>query len=136
LPRFYPNANEEIKQRLEYELNVVKNTQFANYFLVVWDIISFVRKENILFGVRGSAAASIILHCLGITELDPIEHRLVFERFLNMERKEMPDVDLDCHLLCLTEVRAGPRCSDYHIRDTRCTGGIARCWAGAGHDLC
>jgi DNA polymerase-3 subunit alpha len=84
LPRFYPNANEEIKQRLEYELNVVKNTQFANYFLVVWDIISFVRKENILFGVRGSAAASIILHCLGITELDPIEHRLVFERFLNM----------------------------------------------------
>ena len=95
LPRFYPNANEEIKQRLEYELNVVKSTQFANYFLVVWDIISFVRKQNILFGVRGSAAASIILHCLGITELDPIEHRLVFERFLNLERKEMPDVDLD-----------------------------------------
>jgi len=95
LPRFYPNANEEIKQRLEYELNVVESTQFANYFLVVWDIVSFVRKQNILFGVRGSAAASIILHCLGITELDPIEHRLVFERFLNMERKEMPDVDLD-----------------------------------------
>lgn len=95
LPRFYPNTTDEIKQRLEYELNVVKSTQFANYFLVVWDIISFVRKQNILFGVRGSAAASIILHCLGITELDPIEHRLVFERFLNMERKEMPDVDLD-----------------------------------------
>jgi len=51
--------------------------------------------KNIMFGVRGSAAASIILHCLGITELDPMEHRLVFERFLNMERKEMPDVDLD-----------------------------------------
>ncbi len=95
LPRFYPDANEEIKQRLEYELSVVKSTQFANYFLVVWDIVSFVRKQNILFGVRGSAAASIILHCLGITELDPIEHKLVFERFLNMERKEMPDVDLD-----------------------------------------
>ena len=94
-PRFYPNATEEIKERLAYELNVVKSTQFANYFLVVWDIVSFVRKQNILFGVRGSAAASIILHCLGITELDPMEHRLVFERFLNMERKEMPDVDLD-----------------------------------------
>ena len=94
-PRFYPNAIEEIKQRLVYELNVVKSTQFANYFLVVWDIVSFVRKNNIMFGVRGSAAASIILHCLGITELDPMEHRLVFERFLNMERKEMPDVDLD-----------------------------------------
>jgi DNA polymerase-3 subunit alpha len=74
---------------------VVKSTQFANYFLVVWDIVSFVRKANIMFGVRGSAAASIILHCLGITELDPMEHKLVFERFLNLERKEMPDVDLD-----------------------------------------
>ncbi|MBN1644393.1 MAG: DNA polymerase III subunit alpha [Dehalococcoidales bacterium] len=95
LPHYYPNPTEEIKQRLQYELDVVKHTQFANYFLVVWDIISFVRKHNILFGVRGSAAASIILRCLGITELDPIEHRLVFERFLNMERKEMPDVDLD-----------------------------------------
>ena len=94
-PRFYPNATDEIKERLAYELNVVKSTQFANYFLVVWDIVSFVRKSNIMFGVRGSAAASIILHCLGITELDPMEHHLVFERFLNMERKEMPDVDLD-----------------------------------------
>jgi DNA polymerase-3 subunit alpha len=94
-PRYYPNATDEIKERLAYELNVVKSTQFANYFLVVWDIVSFVRKANIMFGVRGSAAASIILHCLGITELDPMEHKLVFERFLNLERKEMPDVDLD-----------------------------------------
>jgi DNA polymerase-3 subunit alpha len=94
-PRFYPNATGEIKERLKYELDVVKSTQFANYFLVVWDIVSFVRQNNIMFGVRGSAAASIILHCLGITELDPMEHKLVFERFLNLERKEMPDVDLD-----------------------------------------
>jgi DNA polymerase-3 subunit alpha len=94
-PRYYPNATDEIKERLAYELGVVKSTQFANYFLVVWDIVSFVRKMNIMFGVRGSAAASIILHCLGITELDPMEHKLVFERFLNLERKEMPDVDLD-----------------------------------------
>ncbi len=94
-PRFYPNATDEIKERLSYELSVVKSTQFANYFLVVWDIVSFVRRAGIMFGVRGSAAASIILRCLGITELDPIEHKLVFERFLNLERKEMPDVDLD-----------------------------------------
>ena len=94
-PRYYPNATDEIKERLAYELSVVKSTQFANYFLVVWDIVSFVRKAGIMFGVRGSAAASIILRCLGITELDPIEHKLVFERFLNLERKEMPDVDLD-----------------------------------------
>jgi len=58
-PRYYPNATDEIKERLAYELGVVKSTQFANYFLVVWDIVSFVRKANIMFGVRGSAAASI-----------------------------------------------------------------------------
>jgi len=95
LPRCYSQAGPEIKERLDYELEVIKKTQFANYFLVVWDIISFTRKQNILFGVRGSAAASIVLHCLGITEIDPIEHELVFERFLNLERKEMPDIDLD-----------------------------------------
>ncbi len=95
LPRYYPQPTEEIKQRLGYELEVIEKTQFANYFLVVWDIISFTRERDILFGVRGSAAASIVLHCLGITEVDPIEHELVFERFLNLERKEMPDIDLD-----------------------------------------
>ena len=95
LTRYYPQPTPEIKQRLDYELEVIKQTQFANYFLVVWDIISFAKEHNILFGVRGSAAASIVLHCLGITELDPIENKLVFERFLNLERQEMPDIDLD-----------------------------------------
>ncbi len=95
LEKFYPNPSGEIKQRLEYELDVIKQTQFANYILVVWDIVSFTKKQGIHYGVRGSAASSIILHCLGITEIDPIAHRLVFERFLNFERKEMPDVDLD-----------------------------------------
>ena len=95
LSQYYPNPSPEIRERLDYELEVIKKTQFANYFLVVWDIISFTKKHNILFGVRGSAAASIVLHCLGITEVDPIENKLVFERFLNLERKEMPDIDLD-----------------------------------------
>ncbi len=95
LPRFYPNANQEIKERLEYELEVIEKTQFANYFLVVWDIISFAKQKNILFNVRGSAASSIVLRCLGITEIDPIANGLVFERFLNVERREMPDIDLD-----------------------------------------
>jgi DNA polymerase-3 subunit alpha len=95
LPQYYPDPTPEIWQRLEYELEVIKTTQFANYILVVWDIISFTRKQNILFGVRGSAASSIVLHCLGITYLDPIAHGLVFERFLNIERREMPDIDLD-----------------------------------------
>jgi DNA polymerase-3 subunit alpha len=95
LPQYHPQPTLEIKERLDYELEVIKQTQFANYFLVVWDIISFAKEHNILFGVRGSAAASIVLHCLGITEVDPIENKLVFERFLNLERQEMPDIDLD-----------------------------------------
>ena len=95
LARYYPQAGAEIRQRLDYELEVIKETQFANYFLVVWDIISFAQKKNLLYGVRGSAASSIVLRCLGITELDPTQYGLVFERFLNVERKEMPDIDLD-----------------------------------------
>ncbi|MFC1962083.1 DNA polymerase III subunit alpha [Chloroflexota bacterium] len=94
-PRCYPQPAAEIKQRLEYELEVIKKTEFANYFLVVWDIISFTKERGILFGVRGSAAASIVLYCLGITQVDPIASGLVFERFLNLERREMPDIDLD-----------------------------------------
>jgi DNA polymerase-3 subunit alpha len=95
LCQYYPQPAPEIQNRLDYELEVISKTQFANYFLVVWDIISFAKKQSILFGVRGSAAASIVLRCLGITDVDPIEHKLVFERFLNVERKEMPDIDLD-----------------------------------------
>ncbi len=95
LPSFYPGASQEIKERLDYELEVIEKTQFANYFLVVWDIISFAKENNILFNVRGSAASSIVLRCLGITEIDPIANGLVFERFLNLERQEMPDIDLD-----------------------------------------
>jgi DNA polymerase-3 subunit alpha len=95
LPRYYPDPSLEIRERLKYELDVIRQTEFANYFLVVWDIISFVRKGGIRFGVRGSAAASVVLRCLGMTEIDPLTHGLVFERFLNVERREMPDVDLD-----------------------------------------
>jgi len=91
----YPNASQEVKDRLIYELDVIRETEFPNYFLIVWELISFVREQKILFGVRGSAAASIVLYCLGITDIDPMAHNLVFERFLNVERKEMPDIDLD-----------------------------------------
>jgi DNA polymerase III subunit alpha len=93
--KYYPNPTPEIEQRLAYELEVIEKTQFANYFLVVWDMLSHATRSGILVGVRGSAAASIVLHCLGITTVDPIEHKLVFERFLNIERKEMPDIDSD-----------------------------------------
>ena len=93
--RLYPDPSLQAEERLTYELEVIKLTQFANYFLVVWDIVAFTRQSNILFGVRGSAAASLALYCLGVTEVDPLEYRLVFERFLNLERKEMPDIDMD-----------------------------------------
>ena len=91
----YPHPTPEVEQRLRYELEVIQHTSFANYFLVVWDIVDFTRRSGILFGVRGSAAASVALYCLGITDVDPLEYKLVFERFLNMERKEMPDIDMD-----------------------------------------
>ena len=74
---------------------MIRYTRFANYFLVVWDIIHFVRERRIMMAVRGSAAASVALYCLGITDIDPLEYSLVFERFLNRERKEMPDIDMD-----------------------------------------
>ena len=95
LAQRYPRPIPEVEDRLKYELEVVRQTQFAHYFLVVWDIVSFARRHNILCGVRGSAAASLILYCLGVTDVDPLIHGLVFERFLNVERKEMPDIDLD-----------------------------------------
>ena len=93
--RRYPKPTPEAEERLKYELEVIRYTQFANYFLVVWDIMDFVRRRGIMSAVRGSAAASVALYCLGITDVDPLEYRLVFERFLNMERKEMPDIDMD-----------------------------------------
>ena len=91
----YGTSSPEAEKRMKYELEVIRHTQFANYFLVVWDIIDFARRSGILYGVRGSAAASVALYCLGITDIDPLEYRLVFERFLHLERKEMPDIDMD-----------------------------------------
>ncbi|MBT9148642.1 MAG: DNA polymerase III subunit alpha [Dehalococcoidia bacterium] len=82
-------------ERLFYELEIIRQTEFANYFLVIWDVISWAQRQGILFGVRGSAAASLVLYCLGITNIDPLAHKLVFERFLNVERADLPDIDLD-----------------------------------------
>ncbi|MBX6341741.1 MAG: DNA polymerase III subunit alpha, partial [Thermomicrobiaceae bacterium] len=91
----YPEVTEEVRQRLEYELDVIRETGFSSYMLIVRDFAEFARQRRIPFGVRGSAAASIVLYCLFITDIDPLENRLVFERFLNIERREMPDIDMD-----------------------------------------
>ena len=95
LERRYGAPPEETNKRLQYELDVVKETGFTNYILVVHDLAQFARRSGIPMGVRGSAAASLILYCLDITDIDPLAFRLVFERFLNVERREMPDVDFD-----------------------------------------
>ncbi len=95
LERRRSGAPKRYEKRLAYELEVISQTRFANYFLVVWDITAFARDRGILYGVRGSAAASLVLYCLGVTDVDPLEYNLVFERFLNVERKEMPDIDMD-----------------------------------------
>jgi DNA polymerase-3 subunit alpha len=84
------------KERLIYELKVINEMGFANYFLVVYDYIKFAKKNNILVGPgRGSAAGSLVAYSLGITEIDPLKYDLLFERFLNPERKTMPDIDTD-----------------------------------------
>ncbi|MFC1927250.1 DNA polymerase III subunit alpha [Chloroflexota bacterium] len=95
LERRYTEPASEVRERLAHELDVIQKTNFAHYFLVVWDIISFAREQGIYLGVRGSAAASLALYCLGITDVDPLAYGLVFERFLNVERRELPDIDLD-----------------------------------------
>ncbi|MQG21276.1 MAG: DNA polymerase III subunit alpha [SAR202 cluster bacterium] len=91
----FNSPTEDERERLRYELDVINKMTFADYFLVVWDIVKYAREQNILLGIRGSAAASLVLYCLGITSINPLDHTLVFERFLNLERKELPDIDLD-----------------------------------------
>jgi DNA polymerase III subunit alpha len=95
VPERYGETTDEIRQRLEYELFVIEQTGFPSYLLIVRDFAMFAMQQGIPFGVRGSAAASIVLYTLGITDIDPLENRLVFERFLNLERREMPDIDMD-----------------------------------------
>ncbi len=95
LKRRYPGEPEEAVRRLEYELDVVRQTGFSDYILCVQDFARHAHEQGIQMALRGSAAASIALYCLGVTDIDPLEYRLVFERFLNVERKEMPDVDMD-----------------------------------------
>src|SRR5438105_14203936 len=80
--------------RIEEELGVITQTGYSSYFLIVWDFYRFARKNGIAVGPgRGSVAGSLVSYCLGITNLDPIQHGLIFERFLNKDRVSMPDID-------------------------------------------
>ncbi|MGH2722813.1 MAG: DNA polymerase III subunit alpha, partial [Actinomycetota bacterium] len=94
--RRYGDLTPEIRERLEHELRVIRSKGFSGYFLIVWDLIRFARGQGIRVGPgRGSAAGSVVSYCLGITDLDPLRYGLIFERFLNPERKQMPDIDMD-----------------------------------------
>ncbi len=92
----YESISSEVQERIDYELKVISEMGFSAYFLIVWDLIAYAAKRGIRTGPgRGSAAGSIVAYCLKITDLDPIEFGLIFERFLNPGRKEMPDIDMD-----------------------------------------
>ncbi len=92
----YPDNPEKHRERLEYELSVIEQMGFVDYFLIVADFIGYAKRNDIMVGPgRGSAAGSIVAYCLKITDIDPIHYDLIFERFLNPERVSMPDIDVD-----------------------------------------
>ena len=92
----YRPVTDELYERLKYELSVIQNMGYVDYFLIVWDFINYAKENGIAVGPgRGSAAGSIVSYCLKITNIDPIKYSLIFERFLNPERVTMPDIDID-----------------------------------------
>ena len=96
LEKHYGEPSRELKERLRYELDTIRNMGYVDYFLIVWDFIKYAKDHGIAVGPgRGSAAGSIVSYCLEITNIDPIRYQLLFERFLNPERVSMPDFDVD-----------------------------------------
>lgn len=96
LNKRYEVPSEKARERLEFELNVIRSMGYVDYFLIVWDFIFYAKSNGIMVGPgRGSAAGSLVSYTLGITDVDPLEYDLLFERFLNPDRISMPDVDVD-----------------------------------------
>ena len=91
----YPDMPPHVRERMQYELQVIHDMGFDTYFLIVWDLVRYARSRDIWWNVRGSAAGSIVAYGLGLTYVDPLAQELIFERFLNPGRVNMPDVDLD-----------------------------------------
>jgi DNA polymerase-3 subunit alpha len=100
LPKKYPNYDQNILSRMEYELKVIKDMGFSDYFLIVWDFINWAKSRGIPVGPgRGSVGGSLVAYLIGITNIDPLKYGLLFERFLNPGRKSLPDIDTDfCQL--------------------------------------
>src|SRR5699024_7126467 len=92
----YEEGNQVAQKRLKYELSIIDELEFSDYFLIVQDFVQFAKEQHIVVGPgRGSAAGSIVAYVLGITNVDPLKYDLLFERFLNPERVSMPDIDID-----------------------------------------
>lgn len=107
--RRYGRVTPAVRHRLEHELGVIDRLGFADYFLLVWDVVAFARREGIRCAGRGSAADSAVAYCLGITEVDALGRGLLFERFLSPERAEAPDIDVDF------DARHRDRVADYVV---------------------
>jgi DNA polymerase-3 subunit alpha len=93
--QIYGKIDDKIKERLDRELNVIESKGFASYFLIVWDFCNYAHEQNIPVGARGSAVGTLVGHCLGLCDVDPLKYDLLFERFMDPQRNEMPDIDID-----------------------------------------
>jgi DNA polymerase-3 subunit alpha len=93
--RKYGEIADELRERIDYELEVISSKGFSSYFLIVWDLMNFAREHNIPCGARGSGCSSVVAYCLNISLPDPIHYGLYFERFMDPDRDEMPDIDVD-----------------------------------------
>ncbi len=93
--KLYGEITEQIKKRLDRELDVIESKGFASYFLIVWDFCNYAHENNIPVGARGSGVGTLVGYCLGLCDVDPIKYDLLFERFMDSHRNEMPDIDID-----------------------------------------
>ncbi len=105
--KFYGEVTDEIRKRIDYELQIICSKGFASYFLIVWDFVNYARRNGIPCGARGSACGTVVGYCLELSNIDPLKWELYFERFMDPERNEMPDIDMD---ICQTN---RPRVIDY-----------------------
>jgi DNA polymerase III subunit alpha len=128
------NPLSEYERRLTFEIEMIKKMRYEGYFLIVWDFIHYARAQNVPVGPgRGSAAGSLASYALRITDVDPLQYNLLFERFLNPERVSMPDIDID--RIRHAEVRPGKRCADHHIWNHGCQSRGEGRWPRHGHSV-
>jgi len=95
LRRRYGEIDEQMRERLDYELSVIEQMGYVDYMLICWDFVRFAREQKIPAGMRGSGSSSLVAHALGLSDINPLEYDLIFSRFLDPERREQPDIDID-----------------------------------------